>query len=639
MSTITATALLGAHLLTLAAGADIDALLGRAALPDAVVLEEVKSYLHDRVPPLVAPETREAWETEAAALRQRYLDEVVLRGVPESWTAGEVNVEYVEDIETGHGYRIRKLRYEAIPGMWIPALLYEPDGDATNLPGVLNVNGHYDEGKVRDEEQIRCINFAKRGVVTIHPEWFRCGELTGADNDHARGAYLDTVGVSMLSVFHLSLKRAMDILESHPRTDPARLAMSGLSGGGWQTAVFSAMDPRVSVIVPVAGHGAMGVRIENGSDIGDLEQVPTDMLRVADYTHLTALFAPRPALLIYNEQDDCCFQAPRTLPAIYDPVVPIYKLFGAETDFRFHINQDPGTHNYGQDNRLAFYNFVDEFLVPDADWGGEELPTEGEILPVEQTNVGIPEDNATIVGTAIGMAKAIQRPAIPAPGAQGYATWKREQRAVLRDVLRYAPIRIRTVACGLEAKGNTLTASYRFKSADWTIAAAGVLPPGADATEVHLVVNNDGLTGAKGQMEALVGAGKQAVAVAPLFQNGTSPKTGSAWQYAMIMNSTGERALAVQAAQLAAVCEWFMMAKGVKSVTVHAKGAESGLITLTAAALNPGLIDATDITEMPDSLIDIMEERLSYSKSPSLFNFGFLQHFDFAELRAMAARD
>ena len=31
----------------------------------------------------------------------------------------------------------------------------------------------------------------------------------------------------------------------------------------------------------------------------------------ADYDVLTALFAPRPALLIYNRHDDCCFQTRR----------------------------------------------------------------------------------------------------------------------------------------------------------------------------------------------------------------------------------------------------------------------------------------------------------------------------------------
>lgn len=619
-----------------ASAADVDALLTRAALPDSVVLSEVQDYLLDRVPPLVVPDTREAWEAQATELRQRYVDEVVMKGVPDAWTAGEVQVEYIETIETGQGYRIRKLRYEAIPGMWIPALLYEPDGDTTGLPGVLNVNGHYDEGKVRDEEQIRCINFAKRGVVNIHPEWFRCGELAGVDYDHGRSAYLDLVGVRGVSVFHLALKRALDVLESHPRVEPGRLAMSGLSGGGWQTAVFSATDTRVSVIVPVAGHGAMGVRIANGSDIGDLEQVPMDMLTVADYTHLTALFAPRPALLIYNEKDDCCFAAPRTLPTIYNPVVPVYGLFDAASDFQFHINQDPGTHNYGEDNRRQFYRFVNAHLVPDAAWGDEELPTEGEILTVEQTNVGIPEDNVTIVGAAIDLATSIARSAIPAPGSEGISAWKREQRGVLEDLLRYAPVRLRTVACGLTSEGDTLATTYHFKTEDWTFAGAGILPAGADYTEVHLVLNDEGLPGTKATVAALVDDGNQAVALAPLFQAGTSPKSGGAWQYSMILNATGERSLAIQAGQVAAVCDWFKTAKGARTVTVHATGTESGLITLTAAALHPGVIDTTAIVGMPDSLVYVMVAREKYSASPSLFNFDFLQHFDFDVLRAMA---
>lgn len=613
----------------------VEQLLTRAALPDEVVLEDVKTYLHERVPPLVVPETLADWETQSAALRQRYLDEIVLKGVPATWTEGDVKVEYVEDIETGQGYRIRKLRYEAIPGMWIPALLYEPHGEAINLPGVLNVNGHYDEGKVRDEEQIRCINFTKRGVVNIHPEWFRCGELKGVDNDHARSAYLDLVGIRGLSIFHLALKRAMDVLENHPRTDPSRLAMSGLSGGGWQTAVFSAVDERVSAIVPVAGHGAMGVRIDNGSDIGDLEQVPMDLLTVADYTHLTALFAPRPALLIYNAHDNCCFQAARTLPAIYDPVRPVYGLYGAASDFRFHINEDPGDHNYGQDNRIQFYKFVDEYLVPESDWGGVELPTEGEILPVEQTNVGIPENNATIVGTAIEVAKAITRPAIPGRNEAGRRTWERETRGTLRALLRYTPIALTRVISELKNDNDTLSTAYRFVSQDWEVGAAGLLPGEASYDTVHLVLQDGGLPAAGENIASIAAAGHQTVALAPLFQDGTSPRSGNSWPYAMILNATGERALAVQAAQVAAVCDWFRSAKGARAITLHTTGVESGLIALTTAALNPELVDGVETTDMPDSLIDVLEARGKYTRTPSLFNFGFLQYFDLDTLHAL----
>src|SRR2546422_7998332 len=34
------------------------------------------------------------------------------------------------------------------------------------------------------------------------------------------------------------------------------------------------------------------------------------LLSGVDYTHLTAMMAPRPTLLIYDAEDDCCFRAP-----------------------------------------------------------------------------------------------------------------------------------------------------------------------------------------------------------------------------------------------------------------------------------------------------------------------------------------
>src|SRR5207244_13432063 len=40
-----------------------------------------------------------------------------------------------------------KLRYEAVPGMWIPALLYEPSVLTKKVPVALHVNGHDPTGK------------------------------------------------------------------------------------------------------------------------------------------------------------------------------------------------------------------------------------------------------------------------------------------------------------------------------------------------------------------------------------------------------------------------------------------------------------------------------------------------------------
>ena len=43
------------------------------------------------------------------------------------------------------------------------------------------------------------------------------------------------------------MKYGLDILLDHPLADVTRVAMTGLSGGGWQTIVFSALDPRITL--------------------------------------------------------------------------------------------------------------------------------------------------------------------------------------------------------------------------------------------------------------------------------------------------------------------------------------------------------------------------------------------------------
>ena len=44
------------------------------------------------------------------------------------------------------------------------------------------------------------------------------------------------------------MDRGLGILAAHPNADPDRLAVSGLSGGGWQTIVISALDRRVALV-------------------------------------------------------------------------------------------------------------------------------------------------------------------------------------------------------------------------------------------------------------------------------------------------------------------------------------------------------------------------------------------------------
>ncbi|MBL9124348.1 MAG: CehA/McbA family metallohydrolase, partial [Planctomycetaceae bacterium] len=223
-------------------------------LPPRKPLEEVKAFVTPRVAELPKFAEAGAWESYASNLRNRILDEIVFRGAAAEWRAGKVNFEWLDTIEGFADYRIRKLRYEALPGMWIPALLYEPLQTEGRVPVVLNVNGHDPEGKASKDEQIRSINCARRGMLALHPEWFGMGQLRTPGFAHGKMNQLDLCGASGLAPFYLALARGLDVLGTLPQADPDRVAVTGLSGGGWQTAWISALDERVTLANPVAGY-------------------------------------------------------------------------------------------------------------------------------------------------------------------------------------------------------------------------------------------------------------------------------------------------------------------------------------------------------------------------------------------------
>ena len=63
-------------------------------------------------------------------------------------------------------------------------------------------------------------------------------------------------GSSGLAPFYLSMRRGLDLLLSLEHADPRRVAVTGLSSGGWQTIVISSLDPRVKLSTPVAGYSS-----------------------------------------------------------------------------------------------------------------------------------------------------------------------------------------------------------------------------------------------------------------------------------------------------------------------------------------------------------------------------------------------
>lgn len=606
--------------------------LARQVVPYEAVRAEVAAFAAGRIPQFAVPESVENWDADAEALRARVLDEVIYKGVPESWRADRLRVEWDRVLEPAPDYRIRLFRFEVVPDFWLPGALYEPVAMEGRVPAVLNVNGHSAAGKGREDEQMRCINLAKRGMLAIHPEWLRTGQTDLPEYAHNRIAQYDLCGVRGVSIFYLAMKRALDVLVDHPNADPDRVAMTGLSGGGWQTILLSALDTRITASAPNAGYTALYTRLLDASDIGDYEQVPSDFATVVDYTHLTALLAPRPALLIYNAYDECCFKAATAIPSVYDPVKPLYAALGVPERLSYHVNDVPGTHNYDQDNREAFYRLT--FAEFGVDAFPEDIDVSAELYPIEELFVDLPGDTLDIFTLGDQLSEGLPKSGRPEPGAIGAASWRVDARQSLRNLLAYRHLTAGAVETVATENGGGVHAEWRtVVTGEWTVPVL-ILTPAGNPGGTALIVADGGWETVMGQADAALAQGNRVVLADPVFLGRNQPTEQNGWQFALFVHAVGERVLGIQAGQIAALGRWASESYG-DPVSLHAGGWGASLAARCAAALEPKTFAALAIEDVLDTLQRVIDERFKFERAPGVFCFGLYARFDVADIDAI----
>jgi hypothetical protein len=623
-------------------------LLAAPILTDATQQREVEAFCEARVirlPAADSPERKspQAWTKYTDGLRKRVLDTVVFRGEAANWRNANGRIEWLDTIDGGEGYKIKKLRFEALPDLWVPALLYEPTTLAGKAPVFLNVNGHDSKGKAADYKQLRCINQAKRGIISLNLEWFNMGQLRTPGFTHYKLNQLDLCGTSGLAPFYLAMKRGLDILLDHPNADPSRVGVAGLSGGGWQTIVFSSLDTRVTLANPVAGYSSYFTRIHYYSDLGDSEQTPVDLAATADYAHLTAMLAPRVALLTYNEKDNCCFAAPHALPPLLAAARPIYQLLGAAGALHEHVNYDPGTHNFELDNRQALYKVLGQhWFSGDAGFSATEIDSAKELKTADELAVELPNGNLDFEQIALRLAQALPR-SLPKPSkADQVASWQTATRAAVARTLRtgsHQQLAIDyTVSAGEFSRksiNGSLITSWKLKIGDaWTIPALEIAPPGPKSTAIILA--EGGRVSAAEQIEKLVASGSRVIAVDP-FYFGESKIKNKDFLFALLVSSVGERPLGIQASQLGAVARWLQNDRKLSDIRLIAFGPRTSLIALAAAAIEPHAIASLDLHDCRGSLKELFEQGVAVNTTPEPFCFGLLEAADIRELAMLVA--
>ena len=178
----------------------------------------------------------------------------------------------------------------------------------------------------------------------------RFGRLRLHTHDHLR--YLDSATFSSLRFFLEPVALLLNYVEQ--AHDYQSVSMMGVSGGGWTTTLYAAVDPRVAYSYPVAG--TLPVYLSAEVEIGDYEESIPAFYRIANYLELYILGAygqDRHQVQILNYSDPCCFGGIGYLS--YEPAVIEALTALGPGSFEVYLDTTHHDHAVSETARLVIY--------------------------------------------------------------------------------------------------------------------------------------------------------------------------------------------------------------------------------------------------------------------------------------------
>ena len=124
---------------------------------------------------------------------------------------------------------------------------------------------------------------------------------------HSDLAYLDMEAGHPVQLFLQPVAVILNYLETFGYD---QIYMMGLSGGGWTTVIYAAVDPRITRSYPVAGSWPIYLRLASPRDWGDYEETIPELYKTVSYLEMYILGSygkGRKQLQVFNRFDSCCF--------------------------------------------------------------------------------------------------------------------------------------------------------------------------------------------------------------------------------------------------------------------------------------------------------------------------------------------
>lgn len=327
-----------------------------------IQMNNMRSYLTRQANAITSSmedfESLQKWETIRFQRLREFLE---MMGVDRYISPPEVNDLHITitGIVRKSGYRIEKLHFQSLPGLYVRCNLYIPDSITKPRPAILYMSGHTPDQKTT--YQTHPAKFASLGFVCLLLETIQFGEVrgehwgpvrNGAFHWYSRG--YNPGGVELLNAI-----RAIDVLCSRQEVDAEKIGVTGISGGGAQSWYVAAADARIKATAPVCGAGTLSDHIVNRTLDSHCDCMFPDNIHLRDFKDIGALIAPRPLLIAQSDQDGIY-----RIGAVRDlaqQVKTIYRLYGEEENVS--LVETPGGHNYHEISRRNIFSFFMKHLM------------------------------------------------------------------------------------------------------------------------------------------------------------------------------------------------------------------------------------------------------------------------------------
>lgn len=346
--------------------------------------------------PFTVPTDLAQWEKRAEEVRQQLRVALGIWPMPKLAEVKAVrHSKHVMD-----GYTVENVFFESLPGFYVTGNLYLPTDVAPGkkIPGVLCPHGHWTEARfydlgeaernrllangeerfesgARNHIQARCVHLARMGCAVFHWDMVGYCDSQQINFDRAHrfanqernlemnedgwllfSPKAEELGQSVMGLQTINTIQAVNFLQSLPEVDSSKLGITGASGGGTQTFIGAALDPRLSVAFPavmVSTSMQGGCTCENACGL----RVATGNIEIA------ALIAPRP-LGMTAANDWTKDMAKDGFPELQG----LYGLYGKKDHVALFPSLHYG-HNYNHVSRVAMYGWFNQH------WGlGHKMP-------------------------------------------------------------------------------------------------------------------------------------------------------------------------------------------------------------------------------------------------------------------------